>query len=268
MSDLDVPTIWSSIAIDDVEFPVFHGTTRTQHVDAWRAVDRALQKKFWMFGAIAFSLVRKPGVRSDKYDEEVYQTEIQKFIKSVGIGRNTFQRVQRTYRVFAGPCTSAGTRYLNLLSFTHHEVAARLTDSTEDAVAAVAKAYQLRWSANRLQQSLASARPKPKLPVNFHKVLKVFAHLEMFINALPADTKRHVPGKLRLLCRNVEWSLLPVLERDRHPPSIRDVIGPDPLECVRDLVVADDDDLPECLREFVTADFSDPIGLHDMEAVQ
>ena len=100
--------LWGTVTIDDVEVPVFVGTSRDHHVEAWRAIDRALQNKFWMFGAIAASLERTNGGRPLSRDETARlelgecETAIQRFIKSVGIGRQSFQQYNRTYRTFIG----------------------------------------------------------------------------------------------------------------------------------------------------------------------
>ena len=139
---------------------------------------------------------------------------------------------------------------MNKLSFKHHEVAARLTDSPEAAVAALSMAHYCRWSANRLEQSLASARPKPKPPV---MLSTFFRWLSATIGGWPADTRKHVPAMLRRLCRHVEWSLSP--DGDCCPPGIRDLVDAE-----------DDADLPAWVRDLGVPDDTDAIGGHDVEA--
>jgi hypothetical protein len=140
----------------EIALPVFSGTY-DEHVNAWLKAYASAQRHQWELAAIAVSLERSVG-GSPRHQAARQQTLIQRFCGDVRIDRQTFQRLARTYRVFAETCTTGGTRYLDQLSFKHFEVAARLA---KDPSAAVTEAYEKDWSANELGRQLVERRGTP-----------------------------------------------------------------------------------------------------------
>ena len=81
--------------------PVFYGVTYDEHVTAWREADAERQHPWWTLAAIADSLSRSFGGRP-RHKVAPRLTVIQRFCRDVRIDRQTFQRLCRTYRTFAG----------------------------------------------------------------------------------------------------------------------------------------------------------------------
>jgi len=249
-----MPAAWRPAEVGGDSFPVFLGKTYAEAVTAFREANAAKQKNYWTLAAIAFRIERAVGGRpkhqDDERDTRKADTAIQRFCKDVGISRNTFQRLTRTYGVFFETRTKLGTSFRHVLSFGHHEIAGRLTDSAEEAINAVAFAHSVKWSATMLERMLVLTADRPK-PNDLNRWLAngnpgrrmkkfletFFRRLERTIDLWPADMRRRAPYLLWLLAEHVKGTL---------PPA--------------------DDDLPACLRELVVADDSDPIGRRDMEA--
>ena len=92
----------SSDALTDVwevpeSLPTFAGGTYDAHVAAWRAVDVNVQKDRWTLAAIASSLIRSVG-GSPRREQKRQETLIQRFIRDVGIDRQTFHRAHPVSR--------------------------------------------------------------------------------------------------------------------------------------------------------------------------
>jgi hypothetical protein len=242
--------------VDVDPLPICTSKTLEECITAFRAASAAKQKQYWLLAAIAFRVERgvggRPRRQGDERDTRRAETAIQRFCKEVGISRNTFQRLTRTYAVFFGETrTSRGTSFISLPSFTHHEIAARLTNSPAEAVNAVAFAYGQSWSANMLETmlKLTSDRPKPdpmdRWLATSNPGRRMTRFLEAFFRRL-ARTIDPWPAEMRMRVPYLLWQLAEHVKRTLPPPE---------------------DDAPAWVRD-LTSDCSDPIGSRDAEAVQ
>lgn len=91
--------------------PVFNGVEYDAHVQAWINVSEEVEDRRWRLAAIAASLVTR-------YGENTAGT----FGADVGVSGRAIQYYARTHRVFEK------RRRLRILTFTHHQVAARSED--------------------------------------------------------------------------------------------------------------------------------------------
>jgi len=246
--------LWSTVEVDGDQVPVFIGKTYAYCVAGWRVAYAEVDTNFWRLGAIAVRLERSFGGRPESQYDELgcnppvrLATAIQKFCEDVRIDRQTFQRFNRTYRVFLGTRTTGITRFLNELPFKHFEVAARLTDSAEQAIDVIAIAYEAGWSANELERRLTCGRPKVERGPKRKKRPK-----RLRTNPLPTFL-----SELMLVVERWE----PVVQK--HEVLRHLLILHEQLERNWGLV---DADLPECLRR-LAADYSDPISIADAEVM-
>jgi hypothetical protein len=237
-----MPAAWRAAEVDVNPLPVFDGKSLDECITAFREANAARQKNKWVLGGAASRVTRGVGGRPKRQDDDrnprKADTQIQRFCKKVGISRNTFQRLTLTYTVFAETRSELGTSFRHVLSFGHHEIAARLTDSPEEAVNADAWAYRAKWTASMLEEmlTLTSFRPKPH-PMNrwfanrnptkaMKKFLEhFFRKLEQTIDLWPVSMRRQVPNLLWQLAKHVE-STLPQADADL-PPVLRDLVIPD-----------------------------------------
>jgi hypothetical protein len=143
---------------DQEDLPVFRGESFEDHVDAWQALDLLSTRHQWAQAAIASSLERKSGTRTDVTGGK---TDIQRFCREVKISTGYFSRLVKTYRTFAEPLDPSVKQLISEspLHFKHFVVAA---NGADDPVAAVVQAHDQNWSANELVVQLRAFRRSKK----------------------------------------------------------------------------------------------------------
>ena len=93
---------------DEPSAPTSTGNTIGEHVDAWIAANTEIKGYQWAQAAIAASLKRMSGERTDLQGG---QTLIQAFCEAVKIGPSYFSRLVRTHETFAKRLAPGGNRF-------------------------------------------------------------------------------------------------------------------------------------------------------------
>src|SRR5688572_15525537 len=91
--------------------PIFLGKTYEDHVDAFQGIDRSVDARLWALASVAASL-------KTRYNDQT----VQKFAHEVRHSAVYIYELAATYRKFEN-----STR-VEILSFTHHRIAARAKD--------------------------------------------------------------------------------------------------------------------------------------------
>jgi len=112
---------------------VFHGETFDDHVAAWGDAQNTIDGGLWGQAMVAASLETKYRAHG-----------VEEFAKKVGRSAGWIWDMARAYRVFQF------SSQLENVSFTHHVEAAK-ADSAEEAVEALAKAFEKGWTTKQLQ---------------------------------------------------------------------------------------------------------------------
>jgi hypothetical protein len=205
----DLPTTPERPArwMDDGPLPRFEGHSFEHYVTEWRLVDREAQDRTWRLAAIAASLERSSGGRL-RAERKRTQTAIQKFCEAVKVDRQTFHRLSRTYSTISSLAGEAGVSGLALdLSFKHYEVAVRLAG--DEALDAIARARQHRWSANALQRVLDQQRDKPQKQQRRVSFVKAEERIRKMMEGWQEHDRRMFVPWLRRLADEVEQEVGP-----------------------------------------------------------
>jgi len=136
---------------EDNSLPTFNGDSFAAHVECFATLARRDKWAHWRQCAIAASLARQFGQRTDLDNGE---TLIQQFCRLARIGESHFSRLVRTFRTFAGPLAPGRKELVedDRLSFKHLLVAA---NHDVQPFIALREAVDCGWSANQLLRMLA-----------------------------------------------------------------------------------------------------------------
>lgn len=182
--------------------PVFLGKTYEEHVDAFQGIDRSLDARLWALAAVAASL-------KTRYNDQT----VQKFAHEVRHSAVYVYELAATYRKFEN-----STR-VEILSFTHHRIAARAKDPQK----AINAANDEEMSTRELEKWIKRQEPPTRRAVKEIETLhepEVRAHLEETVKMLKLRDEA-VPGAAPFLHNmyhaiigQVQWQLERTVEED------------------------------------------------------
>jgi hypothetical protein len=182
--------------------PVFLGKTYEDHVEAFQGIDRSVDARLWALAAVAASL-------KTKYNEQT----IQKFAHEVRHSAVYIYELAATYKKFEN-----STR-VEILSFTHHRIAARAKDPQK----AICAANDEEMSTRELEKWIKRQEPPTRRAVKEIDTLhepEVRKHLEETVRLLK-DRDEAVPGEAPFLHNmyhamigQVQWQLDRSIEED------------------------------------------------------
>lgn len=182
--------------------PVFLGKTYEEHVDAFQGIDKSVDARLWALAAVAASL-------KTKYNEQT----IQKFAHEVRHSAVYIYELATTYRKFEN-----STR-VEILSFTHHRIAARAKDPQK----AINAANDDEMSTRELEKWIKRQEPPTRRAVKEIETLhepEVRKHLEDTI-ALLKIRDEDVPAPAPFLHNmyhamigQIQWQLDRTVEED------------------------------------------------------